>query len=110
MGAPLRVISNVGVEDVGLVEGEGLGDFEVAVGVLEGEGGGSGEVAGGRGDVEAVVDRGGERRVVGVERERMAELLGGLMWTMSSGLPSLSLNCLRIQLVTWPPRLVKVMR
>ena len=46
---------DVGVEDVGLVEGEGLGDLVVAVGVFEGKGRGSGEVAGGRGDVEALL-------------------------------------------------------
>ena len=49
-----------------------------AVRVIEGEGGGSGERAGGRGDVEGFVEAGGEGRVVGVEREGIAELLGGL--------------------------------
>ena len=49
-----------------------------AVGVLEGESRGSGERAGGRGDVERFVEAGGQGSVVGVERERIAELLGRL--------------------------------
>src|ERR1700685_3853094 len=70
---------DVGVEDVGLVEGEGLGDLEVVVGVFEGEGGRRGEIAGGGGDIEAAVDGLCDGGVVGVERERMAELLGSLV-------------------------------
>src|SRR5579864_4226621 len=50
---------NVSVEDVGLVEGEGLGDLSVAVGVFEGERGWRGEIAGGRGNVQSLVEAGG---------------------------------------------------
>ncbi len=75
MGEPLRVTSNVGVEDVGLVEGEGLDDLDAAVGVVEGKGSGSGELACCRRDVERLVEAGGEGGVVGVERERIAELV-----------------------------------
>ena len=61
---------NVGVEDVGLVEGEGLADLSGAVGVVEGkrwrERRGCRWPRGRR----ALAEGGGEGGVVGVERER----------------------------------------
>ena len=76
MGAPSRRTCGVGMDDVGVREGEGLGDREIALGVLEGERGGRLEGSGGRRDIE----RGGELLVqvgvVGVEGERIAVELG----------------------------------
>ena len=69
----------VRVDDVGVGEGEGLGDGEIALGVLEGEGGGGLEGAGGGGDVEGGGELLVEAGVVGVEGERVAVELGGAL-------------------------------
>ena len=68
---------DVGVEDVGLIKGEGLGGLDGAVGVFEGERGRGGEGSGGRGDEHGLAKAGGEGLVVGIEGKGIAVLLGG---------------------------------
>ncbi len=55
-GCAVASYLNVGVKDVGLVEGEGLADVSCAVRVIEGERCRRGESASGRRDVESFAE------------------------------------------------------
>ncbi len=102
MGAPSRRDLGVGMDDVGVAEGEGLGDGEIALRVLEGEGVAlKGAACGGH--VEGAGELFVQGIVVGVKREGITEVFGGTWWTRSSGWPELSLYLFRIQEVTCPP-------
>ena len=61
----------------GCVETEGFGDRHIAGGVLERQRAGRAELAGGGRHVHRLGKTGGEALVIGVERERVAELLRG---------------------------------
>ncbi len=69
---------NVSVENIGLVEGEGLTDLHRAIGVSEGKRSGSSELPCRGRHVKCLAQAAGQRSVVRVQRERITKLLCGL--------------------------------
>ena len=96
------------------IEAERLHHVESVGGVVVSERAGSQHLAGGRGLralhrylVQRLVQLGGERRLIGKERERKPKRSEACGCTISSGLPAVSMYFFRIQCFTCAPRLVK---
>ena len=102
------------VDDIAGIEAEGLDGVDAVGRVVECNRGGRKDEAGGRGLravvvhlIQRIIKFGGERRLVGEERERQSEAGGASACTRSSGLPVESKYFFRVQLFTCAPRLVK---